>query len=167
MALTERTKNLLDLPVVPVHRDDAASTSLVQETYLQELSVATDVESPEHSWREVKGQEPYLVWFVKRWQSLWLLRDPRESPEQNILTPEEQAIVDVSFNVEEVTERLRHKKEVDLPWEDFAVRVMAHIALPRTLMKAWEVANHYEVGVDLAMVRLYLDPYPELADKLR
>jgi hypothetical protein len=44
---------------------------------------------------------------------------------------------------------------------------MAHIAAPSPFMKATILGKKFGVGTDLIMVRLYLDPYPELIEAMR
>lgn len=144
-------KCLLDLPVLPEHRDEAAATDIVHETYLQEL-------------KAVKNPSALLD-LIRRWRNLWLLRPPKEVTE---LRPEVQSLLALDFDPEKVFEWLQKKDQENLPYEeDVNVRIMAHLALPLPLLDAFSLARHYGVGTDLGLVRLFLDPFPEHEDKLR
>jgi len=146
-----RDKCLLDLPVLPGHRDGAAATDIVHETYFQELKA---IENPEA-----------LLDFIRRWRNLWLLCPPEETKE---LAPEVRSLLALDFDPERVFEWLQKKDRDDIPYTtDVHVRIMAHLALPHPLLDAFELAKHYEVGTDLGLVRLFLDPFPEHEDKLR
>jgi len=149
-----KDKCLFDLPVLPEHRDEAASTDIVQEAYLAELGA---LKSPAD-----------LKPFVQRWKNLWLLWNPREKDRE--VLPEVQSLLYLDFDEEAVFKYLQIKtqEEPPLPYEtDVNVRIMAHLALPLGLLDAFQVAKHYGVGTDLALVRLFLDPFPEHANKLR
>jgi hypothetical protein len=148
----KRDKCLLDLPVLPDHRDEAAATDIVKEAYLQELNAL--------------GTPEELLDFVRRWRNLWLLRCPRREPEE--VQPELQSLLALDFDPEKVFDWLQKKKQPNVPYtEDVNVRIMCHLALPIGLLEAFQLANHYQVGTDLGLVRLFLDGYPEHDQKLR
>ena len=141
--------NLLGLPVLPEDRFSAGGTDIIKDAYKKELA---DVSSP----AELKE-------FVSRWKNLYVIKNPnieeRTWPEE-----EKLALVDCDFDA--VYPLLLRKKDNDLNFDDPNVRVMSQIAAPRALVDAFMLALQYKVGSDLAMVRLFLDPYPELKDKL-
>jgi hypothetical protein len=145
---------LLDLPVLPEHRDEAASTDIVQTAYLAELEA---LKSPDD-----------LKSFVQRWMNVWLLWNPRD--ENREIPAEIQSLLYLDSDAEAVFKYLQLKSQVEppLPFEtDVNVRIMAHLAIPVGLLEAFQLAHHYHVGQDLGLVRLFLDPYPEHAEKLR
>ena len=142
-------KCLLDLPVLPKLRDSFGDE--IQTAYLAERDAVQSAEE--------------LVAFVRRWRNVWLLRCPLD--EERELPPELQDLLALDFDAEAVFNGLKKKDTTDLPFEDLAVRIMAHIAIPVTLLDAYTLADHYGVGTDLGMVRLYLDGYPEHENALR
>lgn len=147
----KQDKCLLDLPVLPEHRDDAATTDIVQEAYLKERDAIQTTDD--------------LLNFVRRWRNVWLLRCPRD--EAADLPEEVQRLVSLDFDQEKVLGWLKEAKADSLPFEDIHVRIMAHIAVPVPLLDAFQLAKHYGVGTDLGLVRLFLDGYPEHENKLR
>ena len=139
---------LLDLPVYPEDRDGACGTSDIVDTYLAERDAVKS------------GDE--LQSFVIRWRNLWLL-----SGNYDKLSEEEKALIDDEIDHDKVYSQLLRKKEDDLSFEDINVKIMSHIAMPIPFLQAHRVSQHYGVGSDLAMVRLYLDPFPQYDNAMR
>lgn len=139
---------LLDLPVCPDDRDDTCGTSIIGDAYLQERD---NVKSPDE-----------LRVFINRWQKLWLLSGDYEQ-----LSDEEKALVSNEMCHEQVYVHLKDKREDNIDFSDVNVRIMANIVMPHPLLKAFMLSRKFGVGSDLAMVRLYLDPFPGLQDAMR
>ena len=134
---------LLDLPVLPPDRDTACGTSIIQETYLQERDAIKTVEE--------------LEAHLKRWENLFLLE-----PEPEVEFPLKDLEKTLALLLQ-----CRENVETELNFDTIEAKEVACIMIPAALMRAFLLAQHYIVGHDLAMVRLYLDPYPELIDELR
>lgn len=141
---------LLDLPVVPPQRDLAAIADLVKTAYLSEN----------------KGIQTAEAWtkFIERWTNLWLLPNKPGLP----------AVLRGDYDMEEalaILQRLYAKDDSVVPagGEEPSIEYLAavDIVLPEALLRAEMLAHHYGVGTDLALVRLYLDPYPEHENELR
>lgn len=143
-------KTLLDLPVLPHNRDDACGTDIIEETYIAE--------------RDKVSSEGELWAHIKRWRNVWLLECPIRPRK---LLPEEIKLLWLDFDSTEVFKWLHKKKENDLPFDNETVKIMMHIAIPFPLLDASLFARHYGVGCDLAMVRMYLDPFKEFENYLR
>jgi hypothetical protein len=139
---------LLDLPVYPKDRDCACATSEIVDAYLKERD---GLKNPDE-----------MHAFIDKWHDLWLLDNDYVD-----LSQEEQALVDNQFDHEKVYALLLDKQNDDLDFDDLNVRIMAHIAAPAPLTQATVLGQEYGVGTDLIMVRLYLDPYPELNEAMR
>lgn len=139
---------LLDLPVYPQDRDCACATDLISDTYIKERDA-------------LKNPDDMRV-FIDRWHDLWLLEGDYEE-----LSEEEKALILNKLNHEEVYALLLDKQNDNLDFDSLNVRIMAHIAAPAPFMKATILGRKFGVGTDLIMVRLYLDPYPELNEAMR
>jgi hypothetical protein len=139
---------LLDLPVYPEDRDMACATDTISDTYLAE--------------RDAIGSGEELRGFVSRWHNLWLLTDDYDK-----LTKEEQCVIDNKMDYDRVYSQLLRKSENGLDFNDINVKIMTHIAMPIPFLQAHQVSKHYGVGSDLAMVRLYLDPFSQYNDAMR
>lgn len=137
---------LLDLPILPRDRDSACGSSIIEDTYLKELGEIQNIEQ--------------LKEFIVRWRNLWMLDNTKVSDEI-------EQLLGNNFDHQAVLEFLARKKDDKLSFDDMSVRIMTNLAVPHTLLQAFSIANYWGVGTDLAMVRLYLDPYPELDDCLR
>jgi hypothetical protein len=142
----DKNKSLLDLPVLPESRDSGDTDNIVS-TYLHGLK---KVSSPEE-----------LKEFVSYWKNIYLLKDDSE------LIAAEIALVELDFDAVVIFPLFSLKGDEGLDFDAFNNQVMANIAAPKALIKASLLAHKYGVGHDLAMVRLYLDPFPEFNDKLR
>jgi len=139
---------LLDLPVYPEDRDVACGTTIISSTYMKERD---NLKSP--------GE---LKEFVSRWRNVWLL-----DGDYDTLRDEEKLLVDNEIPHEAVYAQLLNKSRDDIDLDDPNVKIMMNIAIPAALLRAFMVGNKWGVGTDLAMVRLYLDPFPELNDAMR
>lgn len=145
-----KDKNLLDLPVILHDRDDAATSAII-DAYMEGLRRAT---APDR-----------LSGHIAVWRNLWLLKPHDGVPD---LTRGESALLDGDFGPLRVMELLSRKSEAkDLDPGDIDVHVMCNLAVPPAFMMATLLASHYQVGHDLAMVRLYLDPYQDLSECCR
>lgn len=158
MTEIKKDKNLLDLPVLIYDRDMAAGKDEISSIYLKELG---GVSTPDE-----------LREFCKRWRNIWLLKWPGEDDlEANILLPEEVAVVEDAFDAEKVLEALGKKDDDEWLLQaidtDENAKVMMQIAVPLPLLSASVQSRHWGVGSDLIMVRLFLDPYPELNEACR
>jgi hypothetical protein len=139
--------SILDLPVVPKDRDGACETDTISSTFLLERNSVDTVEK--------------FIQFINRWKNLWLIRNERTSQE-------EKDISELRFNVQPVFELFilaKDSKEIDLRSDD--ARITMNIVVPPAVLTAFIIAKHFGVGIDLAFVRLYLDPYPEFDNVLR
>ncbi|MFA6234400.1 MAG: hypothetical protein WC824_09510 [Bacteroidota bacterium] len=134
---------LLDLPVLPPDRDTACATSFIQDVYICERGSLTNAE-------ELQG-------FIQRWKPLFLL-EPDPSCQVPLENPE---------RIFEIMQKLKTKSDEDLDFESDEVKEAMNVMMPPALMKAFFLARHFLVGHDIAMVRLYLDPHPELLEELR
>lgn len=139
---------LLDLPVYPVDRDSCCASSLISDSYLKERD-------------EIKSGEE-LQKFVSRWRNMWLLTGDYDK-----LTEEEKRLIDNDMEHDSVYAQLLRIKEDDHDFNDINVKIMSHIAVPIPMLEAHRVSNHYGVGHDLGMVRLYLDPFSQYDDAMR
>jgi hypothetical protein len=145
-----KDKTLLALPVLPRDRDGAAASDRITSTYVVERTAI-----------KTSGD---LTAFLERWRTVWLLsRGPSE--ESALLTDAELNLLDGNYDPVRVLHFL-NENDFD-PSQCMAAQQAAHIMLPRTLLRAFLLSNKYGVGPDLGMVRLYLDPYPELINELR
>lgn len=147
----EKNKNLLDLPIRLEDRDAACETEEIGSAYINELKLVSSAED--------------LTKFVERWRNIFLLQ--RGPEDTDPLSEEEGAIVTGKFDAAAVAALLPRKGENDLDFTDTNVKIMAMIAAPITLLMAVLFAKHYGVGTDLGLVRLYLDPFPELENEMR
>jgi len=144
---------LLDLPVIPAHRDGATGTEEIQDAYLAErgaISSAAGVRT-----------------FVRRWRPLFLLRSGKGGWPGQFLDDDVKALVSLSFDAKKVFAALQRVSDDKFDFSRRPNRIAAHIALPAQLMRAFQLAAHYDVGHDLAMVRLFLDTYPQHEKALR
>ena len=140
-----QNKMLLDLPVLPEDRDEAGATSIVQDAYIKESLAIATVED--------------LRAFTNRWANIWLLAG-KQSQE---LRPEEKALASGEYVAEELLAetfrcrcRIPDAKPDDNPlWNSLAM----FLIMPEAMIKAFQLSTHYNVGHDLALVRLYLDPH--------
>lgn len=140
---------LLDLPVLPVDRDFACGTNLVHEAYLKNRKAIASVSD--------------LRVHLAKWRNLWLLGLNREEVPEPVSLTDDQCELIVKWLSVPLAEQPALNRD-PLPLE---VRIWACVMAPGPLVRAFEVAHHYKVGSDLGLVRLYLDPYPELDDELR
>lgn len=147
-----RPTNLLDLPVYPPDRDGACGSEFIQEAYLKE--------------RETLQRSTQLRPFVKRWRALFLLRfGPRmrgqdEAPSQ--ANRDMLALVEGRFDAKRVINVIVNAKTIPFNNDDHNHRIAANILIPPALYRAFEIREHFGVGHDLGMVRLYLDSWPQL-----
>jgi len=155
--MTVRDKTLLDLPILLEDRDSAASTDSIIDAYTTELLVVQESRKLE-----------VLRAFIERWRCAWLLKIPegKNTPEgKNVLSLEEEEILGLA-EIEPLVELLPRRME-KLDFNDKSVRKLAHLLIPIPFLSATMVADKYNVGSDLALVRLYLDPYPEYQNACR
>jgi hypothetical protein len=160
-----RDRCLLDLPVWPEDRDGAGTTSIIQDTYVAE--------------RLALGSPSELRPFVKRWRNLFLLGPSRSAflaakpgtwirQAGQSFHREERALLLGEFDAKKVFALLQRTKSDGLNFDDWNVRIVGHLCLPAPLVQAFMLANYYGgCGHDLAMVRLYLDTWPQHRDRLR
>jgi len=150
--------NLLDLPVLPYARDGAAATNRVIATFVKERTTLT---SPMQ-----------LRAFVRRWQAIWLLQAgpgyPPGSAADETRRPLDsytRTLLEGRYDAKRVFRFVNHKQGEELSETDSRdFRIACCIAMPGPTLPAFFMADKYGVGSDLAMVRLYLDTYPALAD---
>jgi len=149
----KKDKCLLDLPVLPYDRDSFSDD--IGETYSKDVS---DIKSAQ----DLKNH-------IEKWRNLWLLRSPKfdDIDTWSQLQPDELKLLNFDFDFNEVCSFLERKDEDGLPFENENVRIMANIVCPKSLLQATILADKYGVCTDLAMVRLYLDPYPEYIEYCR
>lgn len=144
---------LTSLPVLPRYRDDC--DDIIEEAYLRDVGELIEPDD--------------IVKLVDRWENLWRLGTP-ESREVEV-RPAERALLRRAYDPESVFDFFRQRQTLDPttvpPERAKDCEVMCHIILPVPLLNAFQVAHHYGVGTDLALVRLYLDPWPELKSALR
>lgn len=158
--------SLLDLPIRPWDRDDTGGTSIVQDTYVRE--------------RKALKHAHQLRPFVRRWQAVWLLRPgtllfraARGSwyhQASGELLWGERALLDGRFDAKRVMARmLQQPAEEPIPFNpnERDWQLVGHLSIPGPFLTAYSLAQHYDVGHDLAMVRLFLDSYPEFNNRLR
>jgi hypothetical protein len=151
-----RATNLLDLLglVDLPDRDCAGQTANVEGIYLEERKA---LESP----RQIRP-------FVRRWTPLFTLQPgPRA---RHLATMPSRAkydlaaMLDGAYDAIQVCAVLQDQSRYDNGLR--AHRIAANILIPPPLMNAFQLASHYGVMSDLAMVRLYLDTYPALDNTL-
>jgi len=147
-----KDKCLLDLPVIPFDRDRAAATNEIVESYLNELN-------------QVQTEDA-LHAFIQKWRSVWLLKSHLPDAD-NELMEDEVFLLEGKFDLAKVLRHLAQRKEDSHDFEDPNVRVMAHLAVPRALLQASIGSSKFDVGMDLILVRLFLDPYKEYEDCCR
>ncbi len=156
-------KTLLDLPVKPEDRDWAGETEIINETFLADRNAVKTVED--------------LHQFIDKWRNLWLLKIPNVQPTDEWSNAVDR-IVAKDFDGEAVLAAMNRAKwrgtnaegqslDVNDYEKDPIAQLAGEIMLPFQLMEAFMLARHYGVTHDLAMVRFYLDPHPELIDALR
>jgi len=143
---------LLDLPVLPDHRDSAGSSD-VQDAYVSE--------------RKAIGSPKDVRAFVRRWRPLFLLRLGKGGRRDQFMDGDVKALVSLSFDAKLVFAALQRVQDERFDFSRRANRIAAHIALPAQMMHAYSLADRYDAGHDLAMVRLFLDTYPQHEDALR
>lgn len=143
---------LLDLPVLPEDRDEACETHVILDAFMDECRAVKTVDD--------------LTNFINRWSSMWLLNNSMVHP---ITSDIERKIVTLDFDKEKVLNLLIRilAREDDFDFTDDAVGIACTIAVPVQSVVALMLAKKFGVDTDLGFVRLYLDPYPELIDKLR
>lgn len=157
---------LLDLPVKIYDRDGATGSSRIQETYIKErkaLKEATEIRP-----------------FIRRWRNLWLLRPGsllhRAAPgswyhyADAPLLWDEKAMLAGHFDAKRVLARvLQQPAEGPLRMnpDELEWKICSHLCLPGPLLSAFHLSHHYGIGHDLALVRLFLDSYPEHYNRLR
>lgn len=158
-------KSLLSLPVLPTNRDKAARTDRILESFVHERKAAT-----------ASGE---LAPFIERWKNVWQLQagdTAKDAPENSYagsarqgVHPAAQRLLMGDYNKDKVLEVSRSSKDApsSIPADDPDYEVACHLMLPLPLMNAHFLARHYGVCSDLAMVRIYLDTYPELKDEGR
>jgi hypothetical protein len=163
-----RDKILLDLPILLDDRDSAASTTIIIDTFQDELvhtycdcchGGVVGLDANAEIWSQgQRSKLDDLKKFIKKWENVWLLKMPEGR--NNILFPEEEEIINL-VDIEPLLDLLPRRRDDGLKFEDKNVRKLANLIAPVTFITATMVADHYGVGSDLALVRLYLDPYPE------
>ena len=158
--------SLLDLPVVPYHRDTAARTQVVQGAYLRE--------------RRALRNPNELRPFIRRWQNMWLLRPGNVWRTAQLgsmlydaaapLLWSERAMLEGHFDAQKVLAYLLQQPNEgplrcnpdERDWQ-----ICGHLCIPGPMLHAFKVSSYFGVGHDLGLVRLYLDSYPEFIDRLR
>lgn len=142
---------LLDLPILPRDRDRAGRTSIILDTYIKERNEISSVS--------------LLKAHIKRWENLFRLTNENfpNLDLTNIFNIKEEDYETILAHIK----KLLLKQDKGLDFEDELVGITMDIFIPPTLLQATIIAKKYEVGHDLIMVRLYLDPYPEFIHYLR
>lgn len=157
--------NLLSLPILPFERDMSAATSYILDSFVRERKAITRPEQ--------------LRPFIKRWRSMWLLSSGYAMADakpgsyvaeaRKSLASEEVLLLNGKFDAKRVfgfltapDELLRHVRRSDRD-----LRVAGSIALPRSSLIAFRLADYYLQDTDIGFVRLYLDTYPHLQDEGR
>jgi hypothetical protein len=143
---------LLDLPVLPEDRDEACETHVILDAYTSECKAIKTVDD--------------LTNFVNRWSNMWRLTNEHFHP---VTSSIENDIVNLNFDKEKVLGFVIRVGERDdnLDFDDVNVSIACTIVAPVQSIMAFLLAKKFGVDTDLGFVRLYLDPYPELIDKLR
>jgi hypothetical protein len=151
---------LLDLPVLPLDRDDACRTSRVLSTFVNDRKKVSSAET--------------LKSFVDKWRSVWLLSAgpvPRSSGGVFIdkcrapLSEVAIKIVCDDFD-HELIATLINSKEL-LQEDDELISLVGDILIPTSMLFAFHLSKTYGVGHDLGLIRVYLDTYPSLIDEGR
>ncbi len=141
--------SILDLPVLPNDRDEAVATSVILDTFINERDLVSNADE--------------LVTFVSRWKNIWLLRD------ESIRSKEENDISELKFDSNSIFDifvRIIHGED-NFDFNQSNIRVAATIAAPPASINALLLSKKFKCDSDIGFVRLYLDPYKELEDKLR
>lgn len=141
--------SILDLPVKPKDRDEAVATSVILDTFLKERNSVSNANE--------------LVTFVSRWKNIWLLRD------ESVRSKEENDISELKFNSNSIFDifvRMIHGED-NFDFNQSNTRVAATIAVPPSSINALMLSKKFRCNSDIGFVRLYLDSYKELEDKLR
>ena len=155
---------LLDLPILPEDRDEAAQTDHVLGTFVKE--------------RGTLIHPSQLRSFVRKWSAIWLLcagPHPASAPPgcvlaraRSSLSKYTRMLLEGHYDAKRVFRFLNHKDSdplVETDSRDF--RIAGYLAMPPPMMLAWSLANSYGAGTDIGFVRLYLDTYSWLNDKGR
>lgn len=153
--------NLLDLPILPLDRDNACGTNEI-------ISRFVDMRKKISSTTELRD-------FINFWKPIWLL-EPGPFPEPK---PNSNSFVDLCRKPldKTVLQLLRHEYDADkivkyihnaeeCIEKDF-FGLLCNLNLPTPGLLAFQFAEEYSVGSDLGFVRLYLDTYPDLEDEGR
>lgn len=150
---------LLDLPKkhLPADRDAACGTDGIQDAYLRGRKTIKSVRM--------------LRTFVAKWRNLWFLTCPDLPPAAPCVWLDAEGlnwdtvVKLLATSVDEQADALGLRG-------DPAARTLEQLAAtdiiaPPALVAATVVGHTFGVGTDLGMVRLYLDPWPELNDEMR
>ena len=151
---------ITDLPIELPHRDEAASTDTIMDTFVQERLACKN----SHQLRA----------FVKKWRAIWLLAPGsrmKDAPKRSIiqqarapLSLEEKLLLTGSFDAKYILRCLASKDGAGIDYNSKNARIAGHLAIPCPALCASQLASHYKVGSDLGFVRLYADTYPALDD---
>lgn len=139
---------LLDLPVHPLDRDAAGYTDIIEETYTTERPGIITLAD--------------LTAFINRWRAIWELVCPYHPDLKTGHVPVANETVVALLPI-------MGDKDFAGPFDgdnpDHVATI--NLLLPPAFLHAHVVASEYGVSSDLALVRLFLDPYPELDGELR
>lgn len=136
---------LLDLPIKPICRDGFSDS--IQEQFVSE--------------RKALSRPEEIRPFVRKWHSIWRLQvGPLAHPSHRVLRRAEvDDLLSLNFDAKKVFRILQDDTLFKL--QDKSSYIMAHLAIPEPMLRAFELSQHYGVATNLGMVRLFLDTYPQ------
>jgi hypothetical protein len=156
--------SLLDLPVLPIDRDDACGTSRIIRTYVHERKLLT--------------KSDQLDGFINRWKSVWLLSAgtyPERIPVKHIINScrepidsEVYNLFDGNYDLDKVFDYVKNSTCPDNDnIDDINFLVSCQISIPWPFLKVSFLCRYFIVCTDIGFVRLFLDTYPEYINEGR